>query len=544
MSAHQPGFLQSLFEGRVTSDLLVPFPAPDEETLEMAESIVEMIHDWAEGSIDAAQFDQDKAIPKSVSDGLAELGLFGLTVPEEHGGAGMGQYVYSRAMEAVAHHCASTVTILGAHLGIGIKGLLLDGTDEQKAKWLPKLASGEWTGAFALTEANAGSDAGALRTRATELDDGSWKLDGRKVWITCGATADFLTVFARTAPVDGSDVPFERWPISAFVVPADTPGVEPGLPENKMGLCGSNTVEVGLDGVVIPADHLLGKRGEGFKLALRILNGGRHGLAATCIGQAKLARDLALVHAGEREQFGRPIGEFGMMQELLAGMEADIYSMEAATWWAAGSIDAGSGDPRLEAACCKIFATERLWQVANDALQVTGGTGFMREYAFERIVRDARINMIFEGTNQILRMMLVTQGARNLLKGTASPGDPASCLSLGSPEFEAEAREFTDRAQRFAALAQSAVEAEGAALREAQFTLRRLADLAVALFTEAAVLARMAHEAPTAGETKQATGRLALARRAAEFEAAHREALRPADDLVRTVAGAMTRRAG
>ncbi|MEX1024764.1 MAG: acyl-CoA dehydrogenase family protein, partial [Planctomycetota bacterium] len=393
-----------------------------------------------------------------------------------------------------------------------------------------------------LTEANAGSDAAALRTRAIELPDGSWQLDGRKVWITSGGTADLLTVFARTPPEESDDSPFEQWPISAFLVPSATPGVEPGLPEHKMGLCGSNTVEVGLDGVVVGADALLGARGQGFKLALRILNGGRHGLAACCIGQAKLARDLALAHALEREQFGRPIATFGMVEELLAGIEADIYAMEAATWWAAGSLDRGQTDARLEAACCKIFATERLWDIANQALQVTGGTGFMREYAYERIVRDARINMIFEGTNQVLRMMLVSQGLAGVVRGTAGAPDDEFSLGALDERLAEERAGLEDRARRFALEARAVAERHGTAVRDAQFDQRRLGDMAVALFVEAAVLARLATDLETGLDAEVELGRLALARRAAEFETAAREALQPTDALVAAVAATMRTR--
>ena len=539
MTQTETGFVRGLFQGRPNVGHLFPYPLPDAETRETADEIVAMVREWAADAIDPAAIDEDKAIPASVVDGLRELGLFGLTIEEEHGGVGMGQYAYARVMEAVAYRCASTVTILGAHLGIGMKGLSLYGTPEQKAKWMPALAAGEKLGAFALTEASAGSDAAALRTTAERLPDGRWKLDGRKVWITSANIAGHLTVFARTPHPTEPDAPLLERPISAFFVPADAPGVSVGAPEDKMGLRGSCTTEVGLEEVVVDADCLLGEEGQGFKVALNVLNAGRHGLAACCIGQAKLARELSLAHAHEREQFGQPIASFGMVAEMLAAMEADIYAMEAGTWLTAGLIDRGERDIMLESACCKMFATETLWRIANDALQVTGGTGFMREYAYERIVRDARINMIFEGTNQILRMMLVGQGLRGM--DLASEAQPIH-LDAVHEEFgyertalEGLLNTFTQRARAFAA-------AHGRDVRDAQLPLRRLADQCVALFGAAAVLSRAtaALNAGTATPQEQDLARLAARRRMDEARKAMVEDDHAEDELVTRIAAAMS----
>jgi acyl-CoA dehydrogenase family protein 9 len=378
MAERTPGFVRGLFAGRIDGAALFPYPEQDAEAAETTAAIVATVAEWAANAIDPAEIDREKRIPATVLDGLKELGLFGLTIPEEHGGAGQGQVSYARVMETVAHRCASTVTVLGAQLGIGMKALLLYGTDAQKARWLPALASGERIAAFALTEAGAGSDAAALATRAVPAADGTWVLDGRKIWITNGGFANAFTVFARTPDPARPDAKPSEWPISTFWIERERAGLSTGAPEDKMGLRGSSTTEVALEGVVVPADALIGPRGEGFKVALNVLNSGRHGLAACCIGQARLARDLAHAHARERVQFGRTIAHFGMVQELLAGMDADLYAMEASTYLTAGWMDA-KRETMLEAACCKLFATERLWNVANDALQVTGGTGFMRE---------------------------------------------------------------------------------------------------------------------------------------------------------------------
>jgi len=540
MSDPPTGFVRALFTGRVASAAILPYPTPDAETQETTEAVAGMVREWAAEAVDPEAIDREKAIPASVVEGMRELGLFGLTIPEAYGGAGCGQTTYSAVLEAIAHRCASTVTVLAAHLGIGMKGLLLHGTDAQRAKWLPALATGERIAAFALTEANAGSDAAALRTTADPLPDGSWRLSGRKIWITNGGIANFFTVFARTPDPERPDAPAAERPISAFVVPGEAAGLTVGAPEQKMGLCGSSTTEVGLEDVVVPADALLGPRGRGFKVALEILNSGRHGLAACCIGQAKLARGLAAAHAREREQFGRPIASFGMVQEMLAAMDADLYAMEAATGLTAGLIDTGRGETMLESACCKMYATERLWQIGNDALQVTGGTGFMREYPYERILRDARINLIFEGTNQVLRMMLSTQGLRAYAKDPRARSAEPAALAGVHPVLDDERRRFEALVPTFAARAEAVAREHGPAVREAQHDLRRLADMAMALYGIGAVLSRASARDGGPSDAELARARLAVHRLERDFRRTDDECESPDDALVAKVAGRMT----
>ncbi|MSR61250.1 MAG: acyl-CoA dehydrogenase [Planctomycetes bacterium] len=535
------GFVRPLFSGRLESAALFPYPHQDAEAAETTEAIVATVAEWAAHAVDPAAIDHAKTIPASVVAGLKELGLFGLTIPEEYGGAGQGQVTYARVMQTVAHRCASTVTVLGAQLGIGMKALVLYGTSAQKAHWLPKLASGERIAAFALTEAGAGSDAAALATRAEPQPDGSWKLNGRKIWITNGGIANGFTVFARTPDPAKPGAKPSEWPISTFWVERERKGLTTGSPENKMGLCGSSTTDVALEDVVVPPEALIGPRGEGFKVALNVLNSGRHGLAACCIGQAQLARDLARAHAAERVQFGHPIEHFGMVQELLAGMDADLYAMEATTYLTAGLMDQ-KRETMLEAACCKMHATERLWQIANDALQVTGGTGFMREYAYERILRDARINMIFEGTNQVLRMMIAFQGLRSLQRGELVPASGAAHLEGVCSELEAERTTLEALVPRFAASCQLALRTHGERVRAAQFALHRLADMAAALFVSGAVLSRAS--ASRARSTLDAReldlARLACRRAFKDFERAAHEEQQPDDELVARIASAST----
>lgn len=494
----QSGFVRALFLGQVHKAAFLPFPMPDAETQETVDEVFEMVTAWAAETIDAAAIDEAAEIPRAVIDGLAELGLLGLIVPEELGGAGMGQYAYARLMEAVAHSCASTVTVIGGHMGLAMKPVLLFGTDAQKAHWLPRFASGEELGSFALTEAGAGSDANALAAFAEELPDGSFRLSGTKVMITNAGFATVFAVFARTTDPAAPDAPLAERPISCFYVAADSPGVTVAPEENKMGLKGSSTCEVAFDDVVVPAENLIGPRGHGFKVALNTLNTGRHGLAACCIGQAKLAAELAVVQAKERVQFGQSISKFGLIQEMLAGMQADIYAMEAGTHLAAGLIDRGESDYLLESAACKIFATERLWTLANDALQVAGGMGFMKEYPFERIVRDARINLIFEGTNQILRTLVAGQGLRPLVKGAMealeTPADELALVADFHPSLGASAERALELTRSLGLHTRKRAETGLRELLRDQPAMARLSEAAVALYTAFAVLSRATHE--------------------------------------------------
>ena len=492
------GLVRALFLGHATKAAFLPFPRPDAETQETIEEVDAMVRAWAEEAIDAAAIDEAAEIPRDVIDGLAELGLLGLIVPEALGGAGMGQYAYARLMEAVAHRCASTVTVIGGHMGLAMKPALLFGTEAQKAYWLPRFATGEELGSFALTEAGAGSDAGSLATSAEEQPDGSFVLSGTKVMITNAGFATVFAVFARTKDPAAPDAPLAERPMSCFFVPASLPGVTVAPEENKMGLKGSSTCEVAFDEVRVPAENLIGPRGGGFKVALNTLNTGRHGLAACCIGQAKLAAELAVVQAKERVQFGQSISKFGLIQEMLAGMQADIYAMEAGTHLAAGLIDRGESDYLLESAACKIFATERLWTLANDALQVAGGMGFMKEYPFERIVRDARINLIFEGTNQILRTLVAGQGLRPLVKGAQAvletPADELAQVSDFHPAFAESAARALELTQSLGSHTRARTESGLRELLRDQPAMARLSEASVALYTAFAVLSRATSE--------------------------------------------------
>ena len=348
----------------------------------------------------AREIDEKEAVPRALLTQAGELGLLGVVFPEEYGGGGLGETGYCIVLEEIARACASTATVIGGHQSIGAMSLYLFGNDEQKRRYLPALARGEMLAAFALSEAEAGSDAGALRTEAKHTDDG-WILNGAKTWITNGSIADVLTVFAVT---DRSRGPRG---ITAFLVESKWPGFRVGKPEDKMGIRGSATVSLYFDDVKVPDENLLGEAGGGFRIAMRTLECGRLTLAAACVGQAKEALELSLAYAKQRVAFGKPIGHHQAVQAMLSDMAADVYVMESAVYRTAWLADQGRPFGR-ESSIAKLFCSEALDRVVDRGVQIHGGVGYTREFAIERMYRDSRINRIFEGTSEIQRIVIAT----------------------------------------------------------------------------------------------------------------------------------------
>ncbi|MCB0334520.1 MAG: acyl-CoA dehydrogenase family protein, partial [Bdellovibrionales bacterium] len=392
-----------LYLGNILEENLYPYPKIEGEEAETLEMVLDSIDKFLDGKQDQFReadklgFQTDEYIQS-----LRELGLFGLIIPEDHGGIGFSNKSYSRVLQQTSQFDGSTSLTIGAHSSIGMRGLLLFGNDEQKSKYLPKLASGEMIAAFCLTEPGSGSDAGSIATSAEKQSDGSWVLNGEKIWITNGPFADFFTVFARTDTENGK--------ISAFIVERSFGGVTSGPKEDKMGIRASGTCTISFENVPVPAQNLLGEEGKGFKIAMGILNSGRTGLGGGCVGAMKRCIRLATAQALERKQFGRPISEFGLIKKKISQMTVDCFAAESLVNMVAYLIDSGHEDYSVEAAMSKVFASEALWKHANEALQVAGGSGFMKEYPYESIVRDCRINMIFEGTNEILRLYIALSG--------------------------------------------------------------------------------------------------------------------------------------
>jgi len=406
----KPSFSKALFSGMLLDDMVFPYPKMDAEERENLKLIQETFKKFAEDNIDPYKIDEEGHIPDEIVDGLKELGFMGLSVPEEYDGFGLSNTGYVKMLEFIGGFSPSIAIMLGGHQSIGYKGLLLYGTEEQKKKYLSKLATGEMIAAYALTEAGAGSDAAGIKTKAVRDDKrGVYILNGSKLWITNGGIADFFTVFAKEE-VPGKDGKLEE-KISAFIVTRDM-GVKSGKEENKLGLKGSSTTELFFEDVEVPVENLLGERGKGFKVAMNILNAGRLGLAGGSLGALKSLLPHTLGHIGQRKQFQKTLSQFEMIKEKVAQMTIDIFATESMIYLTSWMMDRGDVDYSLESAMCKIRATEVAWNGINECLQMVGGLGFMKEYPYQLYMRDGRVNMIFEGTNEILRMFITLAGVQ------------------------------------------------------------------------------------------------------------------------------------
>ncbi|MCA9525252.1 MAG: acyl-CoA dehydrogenase family protein, partial [Myxococcales bacterium] len=385
-------FIRSLCSGQIEQDVIFPFPSLSPAERELLTPVLASIDDLlGDAAGDFRKWDEAGELPAKFVKKMKKFGLFSLIIPEEAGGLGMGNMAYSRTLQQVARHDASVAVTIGAHSSIGMRGLKLYGTDEQKAQYYDRLASGELIAAFCLTEPGAGSDAAAVRTTAEDKGD-HYLLNGQKIWITNGGLADFFTVFAKT----GESGPRAR--LSAFIVTRDMEGVTNSPHEDKMGIRASSTTTVYFDNVKVPKENLLGPLHGGFKVAMNILNSGRSGLGGGAVGMMKRLIGLTSEQATVRTQFGKPIAEFGLIKQKIGHMVVDCYAAEAAVTVVAALSDQGYDDYSVEAAITKVFASEALWRTADEALQVAGGNGFMKEYPYEQIMRDVRINRIFEGT--------------------------------------------------------------------------------------------------------------------------------------------------
>jgi alkylation response protein AidB-like acyl-CoA dehydrogenase len=508
--ATEPGVAKQLLLGNVIEAALFPYPAINERDREMLALVIDSVEKFLDGKEgDFARWDREGRQPDEFVQALRDLGLFGLIIPEEFGGIGLSNAAYARVLAQTSSHDSSVSLTIGAHSSIGMKGLLLFGTAEQKARYLPRLATGELIAAFCLTEANAGSDAAAIRTRATRNDDGSWTLSGEKIWITNGGIADFYTVFARTDGPEGK--------ITAFLVEAAWPGVSHGPHEDKMGIRASSTTSVVLADVRVPPENVLGEVGKGFKVAMGILNNGRTGLGGGAVGGMKALIRRSVRQAQERRQFDRPIAEFGLVREKIAQMTVDCFAAESAVWMVAHYIDSGCDDYSTEAAITKVFASEAMQRTAYEALQIAGGMGYMREQPYEQYVRDARILPVFEGTNEILRLFIALSALKDVGAGLTELqsalnslfNDPIKGFGVLSsyagrrfdfararidtrlaPELAPLVTVFENYVRATARVAEQVLRKHGKRIFERQLVQKRLADLLIDLFVGLCVLSR------------------------------------------------------
>src|SRR5881392_4193314 len=403
------GFVKGLFAGHFVSDWVMPYPRIAATEQPRIDKTLSELRQFLDQHLEPAEIDRQADIPRDVIDGLGRVGVLGATAPEEVGGHEFSQMANCKILEEIGRRCASTSVFVNAHHSIGIRALLLFGTHEQKQRWLPKLSTGEQLGAFALTEKEAGSDAANVQMQARPSEDGShFILNGEKRYITNAAIAHELTVMART-PVPGSD----KTAVTAFLVTPDMLGfemLEARMP--KMGIRGTATGRFALRNVKVPKENILGPYGKGLKVALTVLDFGRTTFGACCTGAAKTCLRLAIEHANTRKQFNKTLGEFHLVKKKIARMAADAYAMEAMTTITASLIDRGLEDYMIETAMLKVFTTERLWEVINDAFQIYGGSAYFVDLPLERMLRDARINQIGEGSNEVLTSFIALVGMR------------------------------------------------------------------------------------------------------------------------------------
>ena len=509
------GFANGLFFGQFNAAQINPYPELNPDERDIVAKAVRDVRRFAEEKIDAAAIDCNAEIPSEVIAGLGELGVLGMSVPVQYGGRDFSQLAYCRIMEVLGGHCAATTVFVNAHHSIGVRALVIYGTEEQKRRWVPDLASGRTLAAFALTEPEAGSDAANVQTTAMPSPDGkTFILNGQKRYITNGAIADVLTVMARTPVPQSSETK-----VSAFIVTPDMPGfevLEARMP--KVGIRGTATGRLAFHDMPVPAENLLGQRGKGLQIALNTLNYGRITFGASCTGVAKVCLKAAATHAKKRVQFKQTLSEFELVKKKLAYMAAHAFATEATVNQCAALIDRG-GDIKLETAMLKVWSTDALWTIVNDTIQIFGGQAFFCDEPYERMMRDARLNMIGEGANDVLRVFVAMVGMKpvidqllGLKNALAAPfKELGTLLSFGakrvgaqlgltmpevpvqSAELQPFALELGKRVREFGLAVQKALIRHREAIVDRQYVLERIADAACELYASGCTLSRLDH---------------------------------------------------
>jgi acyl-CoA dehydrogenase family protein 9 len=511
-------FTRGLFARAIHDDLLFPYPAPlDERSPDEAKIIRRLTNDVTEmvaaGLIDAERSDAEETIREETIRAFAERGLLALTIPKEYGGLELSATGYAHMLGVIACADASAGVLVGVHCGLGSKAIVLFGNEQQKALYLPKLARGETLAAYALTEPETGSDAQNIKTTADQEKDGSWLLNGRKIWIGNGQRAGVIATFAQTwVERRGERV---RRP-TAFIITPPMEGFKVLGTFRKLGIRGSTQAELEYRNMRVPAENVLGEVGRGFTVAVNVLNGGRHSLAAACVAGSKGLLDSMTAYAEQRVQFGQPIANFEITQRKLSSTAADIYAADAMLGALGRLADTPGADQSLEAACCKVFASDLLWRSADEMVQVAGGRGFVKPYPYERLLRDARINRIFEGTNEILRLFIALNGIaepaqrlaglgsalksplRNvgLLGGYAAErlmqrfGATASLDATLDERLAKHKGKLEKHVGELAAATERAIIAHKKGIVDKQMILERLANMAIDLFATACAISR------------------------------------------------------
>jgi acyl-CoA dehydrogenase family protein 9 len=542
MATDAPSFTRELFSGSIDDSILFPYPRISDDEDRLVTDFIARLRAYCEANLDREWIDENERFPDGAIDGLKQLGLFGISIPREFGGMGLSQSAYCRVFEYVTGFDAGLGILLGVHLSIGIKGIQLAGSEEQKRLYLPKAATAEWMASFALTEPEAGSDAAGIKSRAVLSEDGThWILKGSKIWIGNGSFSEVIVAFAQT-PVQRDGKTVDR--VTAFILRPDMPGFERGPALRKMGARGSNQAELYFKDVRVPVENVLGQPGEGFKIAMRVLNSGRQGLSAGAAGGVKQCLRMAADWARRREQFGQPLASYESIQGKLADMAADAYTAESVAYFTTGLADRGDVDYALESAAAKVWNSDALDRAVDEVVQIAGGRGFVKGYPYERMYRDARITRIFEGTNEILRLFvglsglqgpgealkevaaalrepvrqigLLTDFAADRVRLALGRGEPALEVDV-DPRLQTHFDYLVEHTRDLRLAAERALRRHGRGIPERQFIVMRLGDMAIELYVRAATLSH--------------TQALLQARASGEKEApAHTSTRQPLDD--------------
>lgn len=506
-SAHStPSFAKSLFLGELHQDLVTPYPKLDREERRKVSDLITDLQRITDELYDPAEVEHDRWVGDEVLAALGDAGLLGLYIDPAYGGQGLSQTGYCRVSEEFGRIDATLAVVMGVHQSIGTKGIHLFGTDAQKERFLPDLATGRKLAAFALTEPTTGSDAYDLQTRAERESDGSWRLNGEKRWIGNG-NRDVVVCFARS----------EEHGHVALILTPDMEGFDSPFRYDTMGLRGNDLRHLTFSDVRVPADNVLGEPGDGFTIAMNILNDGRMSLGTGSVGAVKKLLDLAIVHVHEREQFGQPLAEFELVQEKIAWMTSYLYGMEATSYLTTGMMDQGVDDVSLESAMVKVSGTEFLWYAANRAFQLAGGEAYMNDRPYAKILRDIRIFPIFEGANDVLRAFIALSGLKvlgdeleefgdlDLLGAPVRSGglvldyvlsrvkrrvDPPR-LTHVHPELRPLAEPLSDQVVRLRHESEALLRRYGREVRTEQLAQKRLAHAAMDIVAQVATLSRV-----------------------------------------------------
>lgn len=517
-------FAKSMFFGRFEPSKALPYSHLKADEVDRFKKFMNELKAFMSENLDPDWIDRHAEIPRDVIRGLGKIGLLGMTVPKEYGGQGFSQHAYCKAIEEVGSRCGATAVFVNAHHSIGLRTILIYGTEEQRKQWLPSLCSGEKICAFALTEKNAGSDVSNIETTATyDEEEDCYYINGGKQWITNGGMSDVLTVMAKTE-VDTPEG--KKSKVSAFLVTNDLPGFEvTDKALEKVGIRGTWTAKLKFDNVKIPAKNLVGELGAGLSIPLGILNFGRITFGASCTGAAKFCVSRSINHAKIRNQFKRPISSFPLIKEKIARMAAYSYSMDAGTYLTASMFDRGVDDYMLEAAMIKVFASEALWEIVNEAIQVHGGKAFFCDQPFERMMRDARLNSIGEGANEVLHNFIGLVGMRDVglelqkleekshhitefasfLTGsleTVMSFFKSPEIPLKINELQKELDSLKERYRKFHWLVVKLLAQHKEAVLEEQLDVRRISRMAISLFTSTAVIIKWENDAHNGEMTK------------------------------------------